>query len=77
MTDLAVPRGHRWVPDDVPSGPALSVAQAWRRFVESIRGSTQVEPDFELAVRRHRLFDLVQRNSEIDAIPMATEGGCP
>jgi predicted dehydrogenase len=64
LTDMAVPGKHRWVPDDVPSGPPFSVAQVWRRFAESIRNDTSVDLDFRLAVARHRLFSLLQRNSE-------------
>ncbi len=64
IIDLAVPAEHRWVPEEVPSGPALSVAQAWRRFTEGIREDTNVEADFQLALRRHRLFALLEQNSE-------------
>jgi predicted dehydrogenase len=77
MTNMPVPHTHRWVPDDVPSGPPLSVAQTWRRFAESIRIGTRVEPDFDLAVKRHELFELMQHNSEVDATRMARSAESP
>jgi predicted dehydrogenase len=77
LTEMAVPLWHRWVPEEVPSGPPLSVAQTWRRFAESIRTDTRVEPDFELAVRRHQLFDFIQRNSERDATRPARSASRP
>jgi predicted dehydrogenase len=63
VAPLTVPAEHRWVPDTVPSGPPLSIAQAWRRFAESIDTGTHAEPDFALAVRRHELFELARRAS--------------
>jgi predicted dehydrogenase len=36
----------------------------WVRFAEAIRGGARVEPDFDFAVRRHRLLDAVRRASD-------------
>src|SRR3954447_35343 len=65
VSELKIPAQHRWVPDDVPPGPPLSVAQTWRRFADSIRNDTATEPDFALAVRRHELFASFPGSSEV------------
>src|SRR5439155_26403431 len=64
VADMVVPFAHRSVPDEVPSGPALSVAQMFRKFAEGIRTGTRVEADFGLAVKRHELFATFERGSE-------------
>jgi predicted dehydrogenase len=64
VTDMVVPEEHRWVPAEVGTGPALAVAQLFRRFGEAVRSGTRPESDFGLAVRRHEQFDTLARNSE-------------
>ena len=54
----------RWVPDEVPPGPPLNVAQMFRRLGERIRDGNAGDPDFALAVTRHRLLDAIQRASD-------------
>ena len=61
---LPIPERLTWVPDDVPSGPPFNVAQMYRRFAESIRTGQRVEPDFDSAVRRHRLLEAIQASSD-------------
>ena len=61
---LTVPAEHRWVPDDVPDGPALSVAQTFRRFAQSISHGASVDVDFGLAVRRHELIAALEHAPE-------------
>lgn len=53
---IAVPDDHRWVPDEIGSGPALAIAQLFRRFAASLSSGDRFESDFELALRRHVLF---------------------
>ena len=61
---IPVTSRHRWVPKTVPEGPPYNVAQMWSRFADAIRNNGAVEPDFDLAVRRHRLLDAIQRASD-------------
>ena len=65
LTELPVPERFKWVPDALRSaGAAYDVGQMWVRFAEAIRSGTAVEPDFNLAVRRHRMLDAIRRASE-------------
>jgi predicted dehydrogenase len=36
----------------------------WVKFAEAIRTGTRIEPDFDSAVRRHRMLDAIRRASE-------------
>jgi predicted dehydrogenase len=40
------------------------VGQMWLNFAEAIRTGQRIEPDFESAVRRHRMLDAIQRASD-------------
>ena len=64
LREIPLDEGDRWVPDDVPPGPPLNVAQMFRRLGERIRDGAAAEPDFGLAVTRHRLLDATQRASD-------------
>ena len=64
LRELAVPDRLMWVPDSIPSGPPYNVAQMWSRFADAIRTGKSAEPDFRLAVTRHRLLAAVQRASD-------------
>ena len=61
---LEVPDRLTRVPDTVPQGLALPVAQNWLSFAHAIRTGERVEPDFDTAVQRHRLLDAIQRASD-------------
>jgi predicted dehydrogenase len=60
---LPTPDKHRWVPADMPAGPPYNV-ELYRKFAESIREGSPVEPDFNLAVTRHKMLDAIQRASD-------------
>ena len=64
LEELPVPERLTWVPESVLQGPAFNVAQMWSRFADGIRSGKSVEPDFDMAVTRHRLLDAVQRASD-------------
>ena len=64
LEELAVPQHPTSVPDSVPQGAPFNVAQMWLRFADGIRGGAKVDPDFDLAVTRHRLIDAIQRSSD-------------
>jgi predicted dehydrogenase len=61
---LPVPAHFTAMPADTPPGPALNVGHMYLRMADAIRTGVSVEPDFELAVRRHRLIDAIERSSD-------------
>jgi predicted dehydrogenase len=64
LADLSMPEGYRWVPSAVPAGLPFNVAQLYRRMAEGIREGKFVSPDFDLAVNRHKLLDVIQKASD-------------
>jgi predicted dehydrogenase len=65
LQELPVPDRLKWVPEEVQSlGPSYDVGQMWVKFAEAIRSNTRIEPDFDSAVRRHKMLDAVVRASE-------------
>ena len=65
LQELAVPDRFKWVPEAVRTGgAAYDVGQMWVKFAEAIRSGTNVEPDFDHAVRRHRMLDAIVRASQ-------------
>ena len=64
LDTLSIPAKHRWVPTTVPAGPPLNVGQLFRRLSEGIRHGAPVDPDFNVAVTRHKMLDTIQRASE-------------
>ena len=67
-----VPAGApSWVGEAGLTGAAVNVAQMWRHFGEAIVNGVSAEPDFELALARHRLIDVVQRSSAAGGIQVA------
>lgn len=56
LSSMAVPVQHTWVPTEVGTGPALAIAQLFRRFGQSIQSGSPFDSDFDLALRRHELF---------------------
>jgi predicted dehydrogenase len=66
LQELTVPERFKWVPDTVRNGgAAYDVGQMWVKFAEAIRTGTAIEPDFDHAVRRHRMLDAIVRASEM------------
>jgi predicted dehydrogenase len=65
LQELPVPERFTWVPEGVRNnGPAYDVGQMWVKFAEAIRSGSDIEPDFEHAVRRHRTLDAIVRASQ-------------
>lgn len=65
LEELTWPERLTRVPESVRSaGPAYDVGQMWVRFAEAIRSGSGIEPDFDHAVRRHRMLDAIVRASE-------------
>ena len=65
LQELPVPDRLKWVPEEVRKvGRAYDVGQMWVNFAKAIRSGTPVEPDFDHAVRRHRMLDAIVRASQ-------------
>jgi predicted dehydrogenase len=64
LKEIDIPERLRWIPDTVPQGTPINVAQMFRRFAEGIRQGEPAEPTFEDAVRNHKLLDALERSSE-------------
>ena len=65
LQELSVPDQFTWVPEAVRnSGPAYEVGQMWVKFAEAVRTSANIEPDFDHAVKRHRMLDAIVRASQ-------------
>jgi predicted dehydrogenase len=62
--ELPVPAQLRRVPAGVPEGPPLNVGQMFARLAQGIRDGSPVDPDFEVAVTRHRLLDAITAASD-------------
>lgn len=67
LADIEIPDRLRWIPDTVPQGTPVNVAQMMRRFAESIRRTQEPQPTFADAVRNHRLLDAIERSSDSHA----------
>jgi len=67
LQELPVPERFKWVPEALRNGPAYDVGQMWIKFAEAIRTGSNVDfnlPDFDHAVRRHRMLDTIVRASQ-------------
>src|SRR5437867_1043743 len=56
---LPVPEQYRWSPAQGP-GPSTNVAQAYARFARDYREGTHFCPNFDDAVRRHRMLNAIE-----------------
>ncbi len=68
LEEIPVPQRLIRVPKEVPKGPPFNVAQMYRRLSEAIREGKSTEPNFDMAVRRHRLLDTIQRSSDLGKV---------
>jgi predicted dehydrogenase len=64
VTELLPPEAYTPIPRDVPAGSPWNVAQAYHRIARALREGEPFDPDFDLAVRRHRLLDAIERSSQ-------------
>jgi predicted dehydrogenase len=62
--DLPVPGRLSAVAAAAPAGPPRNVAVLYRELARAIAGGPPVTPDFDLAVRHHRLLEEIQRASD-------------
>ena len=63
LAELAVPESHKAAPASTPAGPPQNVANAYARFAKVFRSKDGIDPDFDTAVRLHRLIDAIERSA--------------
>jgi predicted dehydrogenase len=63
MVAMPVPAKYRFVPETTPGGQPYNVAQAYARAAGAVRGGGSFDVDFDLAVRRHKLIEAIERSS--------------
>jgi predicted dehydrogenase len=63
LAEMEIPDRFTIVPEGTPSGSPRNVAQAYVRLADSIRGREPYDPDFDLAVTRHKLIDAIERSA--------------
>jgi len=64
LAPVSIPESYRWVPAAVPAGLPFNVAQMYMRMADGIREGRSVSPDFDVAVKRHQLLDVIQKASD-------------
>ena len=64
LAELAPPDEYLVVPEGTPPGPPRNVAHAYARMADALGTGEEFDPDFYLAVRRHRLLAAIERSSE-------------
>jgi predicted dehydrogenase len=63
LAPMPIPAKYRVAPEGTPGGQPYNVAQAYVRSAEALRGGPAFDVDFDLAVRRHKLIDAIERSS--------------
>ncbi len=64
LAELAPPDEYMVVPEGTPPGPPRNVAHAYVRMADAFGTGEQFDPDFDLAVKRHRLLAAIERSAE-------------
>lgn len=63
MAVLPVPAKYRFAPEATPGGQPYNVAQAHARAADALHGRGSFDVDFDLAVKRHKLIDAIERSA--------------
>jgi predicted dehydrogenase len=61
--EMPAPDKYRLTPEGTPSGSPRNVAQAYVRFADAVQSGEPFDPDFDVAVKRHRLIDAMERSA--------------
>ena len=64
LKELPIPDRLNWVPDNVSRDVPYNVAQLYWLLSKGIHDGEVSDPDFDLALRRHRLLDAIQLSSD-------------
>ena len=65
LSEIPVPERLTWVPREIPKGAPFNIAQMYGRLAQAVGEGKAAQPDFDLALRRHRLLGAVQRSSDL------------
>ena len=63
LAEMPAPTQYTLVPEGTPAGPRRNVAQAYRLAAHAFAAGTGCEVDFDLAVTRHTLIDVIERSA--------------
>jgi predicted dehydrogenase len=63
LEKMEAPDRFKLVPEGTPAGPPRNVAQGYVRLADALQTGDPYDPDFDMAVRRHRLIDAIERSS--------------
>jgi predicted dehydrogenase len=63
LSEMPVPDRYKLVPEGTPAGQPRNVAQAYARMADVFHKDEGFDPDFDVAVQRHRLLDAFERSS--------------
>ncbi len=63
LKELPIPDRLVTIPPEVPQGPGFNVAQLFRLMGQGIREGKNVQPDFNRALRIHRLINTIEESS--------------
>jgi len=63
LAEMQTPDKYTLVPEATPPGPPRNVAQTYRRAADAFGADVGFEVDFDLAVTRHKLIDMIERSS--------------
>jgi predicted dehydrogenase len=68
LAELVAPEEYLVVPEGTPPGPPRNVAYGYTRMADALATGETFDPDFDLAVKRHRLLEAIERSSETGAM---------
>ena len=66
--EILIPSKHTFVPDSVPGGPPFNIAQLYRRLSDGMLHGKPVHPDFEHALKHHRLLNAIEVAAETGTV---------
>ena len=66
--EIPIPGRHTFVPDSVPGGPPSNIAQLYRRLSDGMLHGKPVHPDFEHALKHHRLLNAIEVAAETGTV---------
>jgi len=63
LAEMETPDRFKLVPEGTPAGQPRNVAEAYVRLADVITAGDPFEPDFDHAVKRHKLIEAIERSS--------------
>ena len=64
LAEMPPPDKYVLAPEGTPAGSPRNVAQAYVRAADALNAGGSFDVDFDLAVKRHRLIDAMERSSD-------------